>query len=255
MFESVLKPRRAPRGRVLNGVAFAIAVHAWLLVAMIARARPSQATEEPAPKAIDLVLASSPNPPPLGAGGPPPKGGGRPKSRPPSNAFRPPNPDARPAATAVPASTAVSDAPPTPGDDTGDGPDGDPNGVDGGTGTGDPNGVEGGTGTGPGSAGPPATYTTLHIGDASLDQSTCQIGGQPPYPREALAAKVEGTVLTRCVVEPTGALSGCEVLKAPYSFEAPVKSFLATAHARPFTAAGKPVRVQCVFKFTYKLDN
>jgi outer membrane biosynthesis protein TonB len=76
----------------------------------------------------------------------------------------------------------------------------------------------------------------------------------PPYPKEALAEKVEGLVLARCVVEPGGSLSGCVVLKAPYSFEAPVKAWLSGAHARPFTASGKPVRVPCNFRFNYKID-
>lgn len=254
MFDSVLKPRWVPRGRLANGAAFAVAVHAWLLVAMIARPRSSQAHDDPQ-RTLDLVLASSPNSPaPLGQGGPPPKGAARPSSRPASRAFRPPSPEARPAASAAPANEPAASSDPSPlGEADGD-ENGDPNGVDGGTGTGDPNGVDGGTGTGSGPATPPPTYLTMHIGDASLDQATCQISGQPPYPREALAQKVEGVVLARCMVEPSGSLSGCEVLKAPYSFEGPVRSFLATAHARPFTAAGKPVRVQCVFKFNYKID-
>lgn len=255
MFQSVLKPTWVPRGRIANGVAFAVAVHAWLLVPLLARPAPHRAHESPRPE-IELFLAPSPNPPPLGQGGPPPKSSApaRSQARAPTP-LRPPTPDARPAASAAPADSAPPDSTDAVGSVTGAPVGGSLDGVIGGTGTGDPNGVPGGTGTGTGrAAAPPPTYLTMHVGDPALDQSTCQISGQPPYPKEAIAQKVEGVVLTRCTVEPGGSLSGCQILKAPYSFDAPVKAFLATAHARPFTASGKPVRVQCNFSFRYKLE-
>lgn len=243
MFDAVLKPRWIPRGRIANGAAFAVAVHAWLLVPLLARPSPSNAKEKGPPPTIDLVLASSPTPPPLGTGGPPPKSTAPARRRAPQTPVLRPPTDARPAAAPAPADSAPPSTPSdTPGDSQGDG---DANG--------DPNGVVGGTGTGTPVTPPPSTLL-MHLGDPALDQSTCQLSGQPPYPKEALTQKVEATIVTRCTVGPTGALTGCALLKSHPFFDGPVTSFLSSAHARPFTASGKPVSVQCVFKFTYKME-
>ncbi len=255
MFDFLLKPAAIPRRRIGTGTAFAVALHAWLLVGALAHTKPSVAADKPPPATLDLVLASSPAPPPLGGGGSPAKSTGRTRKWSPAPPLRPPNMDARPPTAPPPDAPPPSSEDSAPGDGESAGGDcqGDCHGVGPGSENGDPNGVPGGTGTG--RAPPPPTFLTLNIGDPALDQTTCEMRGAPPYPKEALAAKVEGLVLARCTVEPGGGLSGCVVLKAPYSFEAPVAAWLASAHARPFTAGGKPVRVPCNFRFNYKIDN
>ena len=257
MFDSLLRPAAVTRRRYGTGAAFAIALHAWILVAALGHHRDAAANDKARPETLDLILASSP--PKLGGGGPPPSAPAKAKrAAPAQTAYRPPTDTPRPPTTPPP------DSPP-PADDTGPQGDGETKGGGGdcignctGTGSGvengDPNGVLGGTGTVRAAAPPPPTFLQLNIGDPLLDQSTCQILGAPPYPREALAQKVEGVVLARCTVEPDGSLSGCAVLKAPYSFEAPVKTWLGSAKARPFTSSGRPVRVPCNFKFNYKVE-
>lgn len=257
MFDSMLRPAaaRRPFG---TGAAIAVAIHAWLLVLALGHARSAAAEDKAPPPTLDLVLASAP--PKLGGSGPmtpsPPKKAPR-KVRDPQG-YHPPNPDLPKTATPPPDSPPPADDTDPPGDGETKGGGGDCVGNCTGTGSGvengDPNGVVGGTGTVHPAAPPPPTYTLLNIGDPALDQSTCQVYGTPPYPREALAAKVEGIVLARCTVEPDGSLSGCTVLKAPYSFETPVKTWLSGAKARPFTSSGRPVRVPCNFKFNYKVE-
>jgi hypothetical protein len=251
MFDSVLNHAGAPRRRIGTGAAFAVAFHAWLLVAAVAHTGPFKSHDKPPEVTLDLKLAAPPGPPPPlgGGGGSPPKAKSPGPKRAAPNPLRPPSQEPRPAATSAPEAEPAPDVDGEPGDGEGGGGGGSGSGTGSG---GDPNGVPGGTGTAPAGP-PPPTVLTLNIGDAALDQSTCEISGQPPYPKEAIAQKIEGVVLARCMVEPSGSLSGCMLLKAPYSFEAPVKTFLAGAHARPFTSRGKPARVQCNFKFSYKL--
>lgn len=258
MFDAVLNRSRAPRRPMGTGAAAAVAVHLWILVVCLAHtARPAMEKEPP----VEVVFqASLPR-----AGDGKPAGGGKPAAAPkapakPARAAHRPKPPPRPVVTDTPpAATSEPESTPDPGPvgpadadaEPGNGGDGDGDGDGTGSGAGGGCGA-GGTGTGQAST-PPPTQLTLSIGDPALDQSTCVMLGKPPYPREALAQKIEGVVLARCVVEPDGSLSGCAVLKAPYSFEGPVKAFLAGARARPFTSSGRPVRVPCNFSFRYRI--
>lgn len=254
MFDFVLRPPTIPRRRIGTGAAFAVALHAWLLVGALAQTRSSAHVDKPHSTELSVVLASPSSPPPLGGGGAPAKS--KPqisKWAPARQQLRAPNLDAPPStAPAQAAPPPAADDAPGSGDSEGGDCVGDCPGSGPGSGPGDPNGVPGGTGTA--RVSPPPTFLQLNIGDPALDQTTCELRGSPPYPKEALAQKVEGTVVARCTVEPDGALSGCLVLKAPYSFEVPVKAWLDAAHARPFTASGKPARVACNFKLNYKID-
>jgi outer membrane biosynthesis protein TonB len=254
MFQAVLNPAAMPRRKLGTGAAFAVAAHLWLLVAGVALSSRAAAPPEPTNVPVSFVVspprAPQGSPPPLGDGRPPgsnPRSASGPRPRP--KPLVPPDPGSPPpAATAEPAPPGASDAPPgsaesgmgvAGGDSIGCGPFGE--------------GVPGGTGAGAGIAAPPASNLIITIGDPSLDHSTCELRGQPPYPREALAQKIEGIGIARCTVEPDGSLSGCKVLKASGPFEETVTSFLATARARPFTAAGKPARVACNFTLRFKL--
>lgn len=251
MFDAVLKPSSVPRRRLGTGAAFAVAAHLWLLVAGLARSGHPEEPVDPTPVAVSFVVPSpAPGPPPpLGDGRPARSGKASPGPKVPPK--RPvPRPTEAPPPDAPEPSSGPADGPP------GDGAPGAGNGTGDGDGTGgDPNGVVGGTGVAPVSGTLAPTSLTISIGDPALDQSTCQLLAQPPYPQEALAQKIEGVVVARCTVEPDGALSGCNVLKASYPFEPPVRSFLATARARPFTASGRPVRVACNFTLRFKLAN
>ena len=72
-------------------------------------------------------------------------------------------------------------------------------------------------------------------------------GRDPEFSREALANRVEGLMIVRCIIELDGTLKDCKVIKnLPYMEEA-VLSALATHRYTPGMLDGKPVRVHYTF--------
>ncbi|WP_437657247.1 TonB family protein [Sorangium sp. So ce1182] len=67
------------------------------------------------------------------------------------------------------------------------------------------------------------------------------------YTREARQARVEGTVLARCVVTTAGALTGCRIVKGVPHMNEAVLSALAASRYRPVTYQGRAVNVDYVF--------
>ena len=67
------------------------------------------------------------------------------------------------------------------------------------------------------------------------------------FPREAVAAKAEGTMVVRCVVTLDGSLQRCRVVKSVPYMEEPVLDALRSRRYRPATYQGKPVAVDYVF--------
>jgi protein TonB len=114
-------------------------------------------------------------------------------------------------------------------------------------------GVLGGTGTALVPDAKPPTFTTLSIGDPNLDQTSCPSVGQPPYPQEARAAKVEAKLVARCIVEPSGSLT-CSLVKSHPFFETSIKAYLSSVRVKPFTSHGTPVRVSCNYPFSFRLE-
>ncbi|UQA59557.1 energy transducer TonB [Polyangium aurulentum] len=73
-------------------------------------------------------------------------------------------------------------------------------------------------------------------------------GGRfPSYTREALAARVEGTVLVKCVVGTDGALSNCRILKSVPHMDDAVLGAMATWRFEPIVSGGRPIAVDHVF--------
>ncbi|HEX8434657.1 TonB family protein [Archangium sp.] len=67
------------------------------------------------------------------------------------------------------------------------------------------------------------------------------------YTREALAARVEGTMLVKCVITQAGAVENCRVIKGlPHMNEAVVQSLRSRTY-RPITLQGRPVAVDYTF--------
>jgi serine/threonine-protein kinase len=67
------------------------------------------------------------------------------------------------------------------------------------------------------------------------------------YTREALAARVEGTMLVKCVITKAGAVENCRVIKGlPHMNEAVVQALRSRTY-RPITLQGKPVAVDYTF--------
>ena len=68
-------------------------------------------------------------------------------------------------------------------------------------------------------------------------------GASPTYPREAIEAKVEGTIVAKCVITETGATTGCRIVKGLPFMDQPTLSALAGWRYTPATAGGKPVAI------------
>jgi serine/threonine-protein kinase len=67
------------------------------------------------------------------------------------------------------------------------------------------------------------------------------------YTREALAARVEGTMVVRCVITRQGTVENCRVIKGlPHMNEAVVQALQARVY-KPITLKGQPVAVDYVF--------
>jgi serine/threonine-protein kinase len=63
----------------------------------------------------------------------------------------------------------------------------------------------------------------------------------PAYSREALEAKVSGTVVAKCQITVAGSTSGCRIIKGIPFMDGPVLSALAGWKFNPATQGGKPV--------------
>ncbi|MFP2957619.1 energy transducer TonB [Myxococcus sp. 1LA] len=250
MFKSVIERQRA--GRLGTGVWVSIALHAALFGAVLfISARPQGPTEPPEPEPLVLRLEQ---PPRLAKGSPAPA---QPKAtaapRP-----RPRNRDRVPAQVPPP----VVDAPPKPVEavasadtststdevaDPGDGvPGGHPDGYADSTVIGVPlvpnlgPGV-GGTGTDVVQFGPGMTPPRL-MGGAGIE-----------YTHQALAARVEGTMIAKCVITVRGDVTDCRVIKGLAHMNESVLDALHSRRYSPVEYQGRPVSVSYVFTLRLKL--
>jgi protein TonB len=76
---------------------------------------------------------------------------------------------------------------------------------------------------------------------------------EPTYTREALAAKVEGTVMVRCTLTVDGTLTGCRILKGLPFLEGAVTSTLARQRYTPVMFQGRPQSVYYTLTFRFRL--
>jgi eukaryotic-like serine/threonine-protein kinase len=67
------------------------------------------------------------------------------------------------------------------------------------------------------------------------------------YTREARQARVEGTVLARCVITTSGSLTGCRIVKGLPYMDGAVLTALAASRYRPIVYQGRPVNVDYMF--------
>ncbi len=91
------------------------------------------------------------------------------------------------------------------------------------------------------------------VGEPGLSPSVCSPAGVAPYPEDARVAKVEATVLARCIVETDGKLT-CRMVKSHKLFDKPILDMLAKARVPVFTKDGTPVRVACNYTFRFKIQ-
>ncbi|NMO16260.1 energy transducer TonB [Pyxidicoccus fallax] len=249
MFKSVIEPKRA--GRLGAGMWVSFGVHAALFVGVLfISARPSEPPPEPDKEYI-LKLAQGPN---LAKGTPAPAG---PKPTTPPKP-RPPKRDRIPTQVqplpADPTPVEPDPAPTSSGDTeetahtggegiVGGHPDGDPNS----TAIGVPlipgltGGGEGGTGT-----------EVLPFGSGMTPPVL--VGGQNiDYTPEARVARVEGTLIAKCVIAVDGTVRDCRIIKGLAHMDAAVVDALHSRRYRPVTFQGRPVSVSYVFTIRLKL--
>ena len=78
-------------------------------------------------------------------------------------------------------------------------------------------------------------------------------GPEPSVPREAREARVEGTMLVKCVITTTGSLRGCHVLKSLPFMDQPVLAALARQRYTPVTFQGRPINVEYLIPLKIEL--
>jgi periplasmic protein TonB len=81
-----------------------------------------------------------------------------------------------------------------------------------------------------------------------------QVAGSPPsYSREAIAARVEGKVMVRCIITTEGAVKDCKVIKGVPFLDAIAVDALSHSRFTPVMYRGAPAAVQYLFTFNFKL--
>lgn len=78
-------------------------------------------------------------------------------------------------------------------------------------------------------------------------------GPEPVYPRAAREARVEGTLLAKCVITTEGALRSCKIIKSLPFLDEPVIEALARRRYAPVMFQGSPVNVEYVISLRFEL--
>lgn len=246
MFDAVLHAGNAPKRRLGTGALISAAAHAAVFgLVLYASAHPSLKKIEPP----EVLLKMAPPPPPPPPGGP---------SVPHTEMPKKPKP--------VKAELTISREPvkevkdPNPSESTEESqPGGQEGGKEGGKEGGIIGGELGGTGTAlaPATQAPPPpappTNAVIPFG-AGMDRPRLVAGPAPEYPRQAREAKVEGTMLVKCVITTSGALRDCRIIKGLPFMEQPVLAALSQQRYTPVTFQGRPVDVEYVIPFKFKME-
>jgi serine/threonine-protein kinase len=101
----------------------------------------------------------------------------------------------------------------------------------------------------------PPPVTVLPFGDG-MTPPALESEGQPiRYTREALAAKVEGSMIVKCLITTAGAVQNCRVIKAVPLMRDAVLESLQSRKYSPITYQGNPVAVDYVFNIRLVLPH
>jgi protein TonB len=257
MFDAVLsKQQREQRygaGFVIALLTYAAAIGGALLI--LPRTEAVKLTQDDLPVTLYTALEPAPPPPP-----PPGPATSNPEpSRPqrPKQQVKPVEPKVEPKPVEPsPVDKAVTEPTPEPatvapaGDEPAEPPSGG-GGVVGGVQGGVVGGVVGGTVGG--TVGGRGTGTQVLPFGPGMTRPQ-QIAGAPPtYSREALAARVEGKVLVRCVITIAGEVTSCQVIKGVPMLTDVVLASLRTSRFTPVHYRGVPQAIQYLFTFNFKL--
>ncbi|MBN1210498.1 MAG: energy transducer TonB [Myxococcaceae bacterium] len=245
MFQSVIEQPGWRASRLGAGAGVSLLVHAGIFaVALLLSARVAATVQEPPDLVVRLVKQ-------------PPRGNPTPAVAPPSEPRREPrkrDPMKQPK-TIPTVKPAEIEPPPTPVDappsnDLPHIPGSDPEGVD----TGGVAGVPVITGL------EQALTNVGPTGDDLYDFTTTSM--KPPqlltapeiqYTREALAARVEGLLIARCIITREGDVERCRIIKGLPHMEEAVLSALENRRYQPVEYMGKPVSVSYNFKIRLEI--
>ena len=257
MFDSSLSVSTFPRRSLGAGAIFSAVSHAAVIAAVLYTAAHSPEKKLEAPEVVFRPLAA-PAPPP-----PPPLGGAIEARTEPRKKPVHVNPDSYVPLDKTRAAKAPDPAPDPAPEASGAGePGGEIGGVPGGQIGGTVGGLIGGTIGGTGSVistapaappPPPPSNQVLPFGEG-MNRPQLVGGPEPVFPREAREAKVEGTLLAKCVITTEGALTGCRILKSLPFLDQPVLEALAQRRYTPVSFQGRPVAVEYVIPFKFKIQ-
>jgi protein TonB len=136
---------------------------------------------------------------------------------------------------------------PDPPKEEAEAPHGEVGGVTGGVVGGVPGGIAGGTvgGVSGGQVGGQLGGSVLPFGEG-MTRPELISGEAPHYTPEALAARVEGTMIAKCVITIEGKLESCRIVKSLPYMERAVLDALSTRRYNPVHYQGRPVAVEYV---------
>ena len=123
-------------------------------------------------------------------------------------------------------------------------PEGEPGGVPGGVAGGVVGGVVGGTVGGV--LGNPLGSTQVLPFGAGMARPTLLSKSDPTYTKEAMAARVEGLAIAKCVITLEGSLTNCRLIKALPFMDKAILASLTTWKYTPVMFQGRPVSVDYV---------
>jgi len=76
---------------------------------------------------------------------------------------------------------------------------------------------------------------------------------QPIYPRIAIAAHIEGTVVVTAIIDKNGRITGLKVLSGPPMLQSAAADAVKEARYRPFLLSGQPTDVITTISVTFRL--
>ncbi|QSQ19740.1 energy transducer TonB [Pyxidicoccus parkwayensis] len=246
MFDSVLDRGQGPKPKFGVGATISVILHVGLFgVALWLSTRPPPVEEKEIEVTLKATMAPPPPPPPP----PPPASSSKPKTQP----KKPKKPDQivqpKEIPKEVPKEAEPSEEPPQEeaSEEEVEG------GVEGGVAGGVVGGVVGGVigGVVGGQLG--GTGTDVLPFGAGMTRPEKISGPTPEYTREALEARVAGTMIVKCVVTVEGRVERCRIIKPLPHMDKAVMDALTSSRYKPVTFQGRPVQVDYTFTLNFKL--
>jgi periplasmic protein TonB len=240
MFQSVIETQGMRSGRFGTGAVISFAVHAGLLLGVLWLTTAPRELAPPEPDFPKVFLGPKPPVPAYGHRSPAPSVRPKPrKDRIPREVPTTRPPEAAPVEP-TPAEVTVPDVPGGDGK-VGGHPLGDPGSL-----------ITNVPFLGHGLGAAPTGEDVLGFG-AGMTPPRLVSGPALEYTREALEARVEGTLVVRCVITREGETEDCRVLKGLPHLSESVRAALDARRYTPVTFQGRPVSVAYVFNVKLKL--